>query len=273
MGSSIAVNHNTFATEVLEQSFQKLILVDFFAQWCGPCRMLKPVLEKLAQEYDFVLAQVDIDANPDLAKQYGVEGLPDVRVVSDGQVSQGFVGMLPEPQIRQLLVQLKVKSNLNESLDELYAHATQGRVEQAEEMLAQLLQQYPDDRELLLEAANFYIQADQLSTADALLSKISDYDKAFITQAKSLKALLQFKQIAKETGEAHELDCKFQQAARLVLEEDYSLALQQFLDILTRNRKYREDGARKAMLAVFDLLGNNHPLTQDYRKRLTMALY
>ena len=92
MGISIEVDNTTFDTEVLKNSHKKPVLVDFYATWCGPCKMLKPILEKLVQEYDFILAKVDVDQNPHLAQTYGIEGLPDVRVVSVGEVKTGFVG-------------------------------------------------------------------------------------------------------------------------------------------------------------------------------------
>ncbi|MEM9906578.1 MAG: thioredoxin domain-containing protein, partial [Cyanobacteria bacterium P01_D01_bin.44] len=110
MGTVIEVDQQTFATEVLQRSVDTIVLVDFFAQWCGPCKLLGPILEKLAGEYDFALAKVDIDQNPDLANTYGVEGVPDVRIVRDGKVSEGFVGALDETQLRSRLTQLGISS-------------------------------------------------------------------------------------------------------------------------------------------------------------------
>ena len=121
MGVSVEVDSATFATEVLEASYQKPVLVDFFAQWCGPCKMLKPMLEALAQEYDFVLAKIDIDQSPDLAHTYKVEGVPDVRVVTQGDVNPGFVGVLPEPQLREFLRNLSLKSELDLGLEAVKA--------------------------------------------------------------------------------------------------------------------------------------------------------
>ncbi len=273
MGSSVSVNHANFVTEVIQKSYEKPVLVDFFATWCGPCQMLKPMLEKLVQEYDFVLAKVDIDQNPELAHDYRVEGVPDVRVVVDGQVSEGFVGVLPEPQLRQLLAQLNLKSTLDEALEAIYTETSSGNAEAAQAKLEELLQQYPDNRNLILEAANFYIEANQLETAEKLLSSIPEYDKIYFPRAKSLKAIILFKQVVSQPETSNDLDQQFQQAARFVLQENYEAGLKELLAIVSRDRQYKNDGARKAMLAVFDLLGDDHPLTRGYRKRLTMTLY
>lgn len=273
MGTSILVNQSNFAAEVIDKSFEKPVLVDFFATWCGPCQMLKPMLEKLVQEYDFILAKVDIDQNPELAHEYQVEGVPDVRVVVDGQVNEGFVGVLPEPQLRQLLAQLNLKSSLDEALEAIYNEAATGNVEKAQSQLEALVKEHPGDRGLLLEAANFYLEADQIATAEKLLAEIPEHDKTYFPHAKTLKALIQFKQIANQPTDNSELDQLFQDAARAILSENYEAGLQGFLEIVGKDRKYRNDGARKAMLSVFDLLGDDNPLTKDYRKRLTMTLY
>lgn len=273
MGISISVDSDNFASEVLQKSYEKPVLVDFFATWCGPCQMLKPMLEKLVQEYDFVLAKVDIDQNPELAHTYRVEGVPDVKIVVNGDVSDGFVGVLPEPKLRELLAQLNLKSSLDQSLELVYAEASQGHVEKAQSLLTQLLQEYPNDRGLTLEAANFYIEADQIEKAELLLATIHEYDKPFFSQAQGLKALINFKQMLAESGNASPVEEGFRAGAQAALVGDYEAALQQFLAIVSSDRKFRDDGARKAMLAIFDLLGTEHPLTRDYRKKLTQALY
>ncbi|EKQ69206.1 thioredoxin domain-containing protein [Leptolyngbyaceae cyanobacterium JSC-12] len=272
MGSSITVDQTNFAVEVLEKSHQKPVLVDFFATWCGPCKMLKPMLEALVQEYDVVLAKVDIDENPELAQTYGVQGVPDVRIVMDGVVNEGFVGVLPEPQLRQLMAQLNLKSELESALEELYDKAAIGNVESAQASLEQLLERYPDRRELWLEAANFFIETNQPERAKQLLNQIQPHEKEYMAHVNTLRAILFFKQIAAETTVASDLDTNFQQAAQQVLNQDYQSALESLLDIVMRDRTYRNDGARKAMVEVFNLLGD-HPLVTTYRKRLMTALY
>jgi len=273
MGSSITVNRDNFATEVLEKSHAQPVLVDFFAQWCGPCKMLKPVLEKFAQEYDFILAKVDIDENPTLAHDYGVEGVPDVRVVIDGIVKPGFVGMLPEDKLHDLMAQLNLHSTLDQALEAIYTQASAGNVVEAQAQLNDLLRQYPDNRGLRLEAANFCIEADNLEAAAALLESIPEYEKEYFAKAKALKALIGFKQVVQEAESGNAIDREFQEAAAATLANNYEAALTGFLAIASRDRRYRDDGARKAMLAIFDLLGDDHPLTKEYRKQLTRALY
>lgn len=135
MGTSVDVNSENFMAEVAEKSFEKPVLVDFFAQWCGPCQLLKPMLEKLVQEHDVVLAKVDIDRSPDLANTYRVEGVPDVRVVMQGKMYSGFVGVLPEPQLKDFVTQLSAfyaqlgsKSELELSLESVQQQIAEGNI-------------------------------------------------------------------------------------------------------------------------------------------------
>ena len=277
MGMSIEVTNDNFAAEVVQRSYDKPVLVDFFAQWCGPCQLLKPLLEKLAQEYDFVLAKIDIDQNPELAKTYGVEGVPDVRFVVDGAIANGFVGMLPEPQVRDLLTQLNLKSPLEDGLDAVRAARSSGDLALAKRLFGELIQTHPEDRRLILAAAQFLVSQNSLESAEKLLSIIQEPEKPYFQMAQAVRGLIQFTRelatLPDSDSEAGSLDWQYAQAVRATLAEDYEIALQSFLAIVGRDRKYRQDGARKAMITVFDLLGDDDSLTKDYRKKLMQTMY
>jgi putative thioredoxin len=270
MGVSVDVDSTTFATEVLETSFQKPVLVDFFAQWCGPCKMLKPMLETLAQEYDFVLAKVDIDQSPDLAHTYGVEGVPDVRVVTHGDVNPGFVGVLPEPQLREFLSNLSLKSELELGLEAIRAAIAQGDIEQAKAFFGHLISQFPQSQKLAIAAAKFLISQGSFASAEKLFATVPEGDREYYPQVQVLRELVALKQDANRT---HDLDVPFFAAIEQVLAENYEAALDGLLELVSRDRKYRNDGARKAMVMVFELMGDENPLTSKYRRKLTSTLY
>jgi putative thioredoxin len=272
MGISVEVDRANFATDVLEASFQKPILIDFFAQWCGPCKMLKPMLETLAQEYDFVLAKVDIDQSPDLAHEYSVEGVPDVRVVIQGNVQPGFVGVLPEPQLREFLEKLNLKSELDLGLEAVKAAIAQGEIEQAKAFFGHLIAEFPESPKLAIGAAHFLITQGSIESAEKLLATIQESDREFYAQAQAMRELIALKQ-ASEQPLDHVLDESFFRAVHQVLNEDYEAAMNGFLEIVGRDRKYRHDGARKAMVMVFNLMGEGNSLTKQYRRKLTSTLY
>lgn len=272
MGISIDVNQNTFMGDVIEASYQQPVLLDFFAQWCGPCQLLKPILEKLVQEYDFVLAKVDIDQNPELANSYQVEGVPDVRVVSQGEVFPGFVGVLPEPKIRELLNQFNLQSDLETGLEKARTAVAAGELDKAKAVFARLIEQYPQSRALAIEAAKFLILQDKLGSAEKLLAFIEEHERDHYAQADALRNLIQLK-LESQNPPQHDFDPAFFEAVQQTIMGEYEAALQNLLAIVAKDRKYRNDGARKAMLMVFSLLGDTHPLTMRYRKQLTQTLY
>ncbi|MDB9528105.1 tetratricopeptide repeat protein [Oscillatoria sp. CS-180] len=273
MGAVVEVTSPTFEEAVLEQSFQKPVVIDFFAQWCGPCQLLKPLLEKLTQDYDFVLAKVDIDESPELARIYQVEGVPDVKVALQGQVYNGFVGMLPEPQLREFLEQLDLKSTFDEAMESLAAVKATGNKQQLSETYTALLSTYSDRPELVLEAAQFFLTQGNLSEAETLLDNVDPLQRPYGDQAVAMRSLIEFHQIAAELTPATEADQLYWAGAKAAISDDYETAMEQFLTLVERDRKYREDAGRKALLTLFGVLGNDHPLTQTYRKRLMQTLY
>jgi putative thioredoxin len=273
MGVSIDVYDHNFEQEVLEKSYETPVLVDFFATWCGPCQLLKPILTQVAAEYDCIVAKVDIDANSYLASTYGVEGVPDVRVFRNGEVLDKFVGVLPEPELKAFLANCQIRSYLEEGLAAFDRAKAAGKLDLAEQVLSQLQEFFPDRPEVLLTAAQFFIKTDRPELAEPLLAKIRESDREYYPRSQAVKALVEFQREADQPVGTGELDRLYAQACGAVVEERYAEALDAFLEIVRRDRKFRNDGARKAMIAVFDLLGNDNPLTAEYRKQLMLTLY
>lgn len=145
--------------------------------------------------------------------------------------------------------------------------------QKAADLFAELLVKYPDNRPLAIAAAKFYIDENNLEKANDLLSQIQEDEKEFFAEAQAVKALVQFKTECNFPSGDGELDRKFSQACCLTVEGKYEEALELFLAIVESDRSYKNDGARKAMLSIFDLLGSDRSLTKEYRQRLMMVLF
>ncbi len=269
---SVNVTDENFEEMVMEESYKRPVLVDFWAQWCGPCRALKPVLEKLAKEYDFLLAKINVDENPNIAQEFGVQGIPDVRIFINGKEVDKFVGALPESRLRDLLSKY-IKSEIDKKLEEAKMEILSGNREKAEQIYKELLEKYPDNKALILEAAQFFINENKLDEAEKLLNTIKEYDKEYFVKAQAIKELVNFKRICEELQPENELDELYKKASCEVLEGKYEDALKDFLQIVQKDKNYRDEAGRKGMVAVFNLIGEGNPLTKEYRKKLAMALY
>jgi len=267
----IDINSENFS-EILEKSYDNVVVVDFWAPWCGPCIALKPILEKLAGEFGFILAKVNTDENPDIAQEFGVHGIPDVRIIKDGKVVDKFVGALPESQVRKIIGKY-AKSPTDKVIEEANMLILAGNREGAYDLYKRAISEYQDNKKLILEAAKFFIKLNKLKDAEDLLNKIKEYDKEYFTQAQALKEFIELKKECENTNLQTELDKMFAQASCYAVEENYEEALKLFLEIVKKDRNYKNDGARKAMVSIFTLLGESNPLTKEYRKKLAIWLY
>lgn len=276
-----------FERLVIENSFHKPVLVDFWAEWCSPCKALMPVLQKIAEEYqgELLLAKVNCDLEQNVVAQLGIRSLPTVVLFKDGQPVDGFAGAQPESAIRAMLephVQAPAAPEAD-VLESAKAAFGEGRIGEAEALLKQLLSEDNENAPALILYARCLAERGELAEAETVLNAVPADDAhkqalagaraqlTFLRQAIDLPEVALLKsRLAKDAADdeaAHQL--AIQQLAR----QQYEAALDGLMGLFMRNRHYADGVAHKTLLQVFDLLGNDHPLVTQYRRRLYQALY
>ncbi|MEX0805994.1 MAG: thioredoxin [Candidatus Binatia bacterium] len=279
---TIEVGEDNFESAVVERSHQIPVVVDFWAPWCGPCRVLGPVLEKLAEEYagKIVLAKVNVDDNPALAGAFGIQGIPAVKLIKDGQIAGEFTGALPEPAVREMLSRY-LPSEYDTQAQEAATLEEEGKGAQAKAIYQSILDAEPNHAKALLglgrllmnegdrDGALNYLEkislaADERKDADRLIARLQlrgddNADEATLRE--------------KLAAEPDSPEARFNLAQALAANENFEEALAQFLNIVKSDRNFRDDGARKAMVQIFDVLPPDDPLTDQYRSELAKVLF
>jgi putative thioredoxin len=282
---SFDVGTADFQEKVLDASHRAPVLVDFWAEWCAPCRVLKPVLEKLAVDYGgrFILAKLNSDKNQELAARFGVRSIPNVKAFVNGRMVNEFTGALPEGQIRAFIDGL-----LPSPAEPLRAAAREARArgdaDVACSLLADALQLDPANEDALLDLAEIHLDRHQAEAAQAILAPLvhraRDAARLNALQAR-LKLIAAGAGIdavtlaARVAANVDDLDARLQLAHALALAHDYRPALEHLLAIVRRDRKWQEEAARKAMLDLFTLLGGDPQyadLVREFRIQLARTL-
>ncbi|KPA91629.1 thioredoxin [Pseudomonas asplenii] len=275
-----------FDQSVIQNSFHKPVLVDFWAEWCAPCKALMPMLQQIAESYqgELLLAKVDCDAEQDIVARFGIRSLPTVVLFKDGQPVDGFAGAQPESAVRAMLdphVQMPPPAAAD-PLEQAQALFGEGRVAEAEATLVALLNEDNSNAKALILYARCLAERGELGEAQTVLDAVKgDEHKAALAGA---KAQLTFLRQAADLPDAADLKARlaqnpqddeatFQLAIQQLARQQYEAALDALLKLFTRNRGYSEGLPHKTLLQVFDLLGNDHPLVTTYRRKLFAALY
>jgi putative thioredoxin len=277
------VTRDSFQSQVVEASHTVPVLVDFWADWCGPCHMQMPVLVKLVDEYagKFLLAKVNTDTERHLAQEHDIRSLPTMRLYRDGQVVEEILGAQTESTLRALLDPYIERDSDKLRLAALDAHQ-QDRTEEAISMLRAAQEADPENNRVQFSLIGLYLDAGRLGEAESLLEALP-WAVQEEADARKLRALLNFARNAEDAAPIEELEqqrenqpgdsqTRYRLAARYVLTDRLQEAMDELLYIIRNDRSFGDDAARKGLLAVFELLGEEDELVATYRRKLSAAM-
>ncbi len=271
----VDVTEADFEYEVLSYSQNHPVVVDFWATWCRPCKVLGPMLEAMAKEANgmFRLARVDVDQNPNLALRYGVRSIPTVKAFTNGQVVGEFAGVIPEERLREFLSRITPPSPQQLQQEKAEGLLFMHQYIEAEKVYRELLEQAADLPGCLLGLAKALLMQNKSGEALNILrifpaSRLYNTAMLLLPYAEDLVSLANGK-LPDDTP----LDAAFRTAIRLGSRGNLPAALDGLLDILRQEKTFRQGRARQVVLSLLELLGEEDPQTREYRGELASVLF
>jgi putative thioredoxin len=268
------VTESDFEYEVVAYSNQAPVIVDFWAEWCRPCKTLTPILEKIAVDAggSFRLAKINVDDSPNLALRFNVRSIPNVKAFRDGQVVSEFLGLQPESRVKEFIrnlapsqidLLLEKGQSLLESLNWLEASAT----------FLQFLSKSPNHPGGLLGLLKSMLMLGNYSEVKRILDEFppsSEYASMEVVRP-LYNGLVKGNTDKEKTDDP--LTAEYQNALRLITRGNLPAAMDGLLDVLRQDKHYHNEEVRKVLLGLFEVLGPNHPLTLQYRQELALILF
>jgi putative thioredoxin len=277
-------DEDDFERRVTASSSARAVVVDFWAPWCAPCRLLGPALENVVRSLGgkAALAKVNVDENQGLAAKWNVRGIPAVKVFKSGKVVKELVGALPEAVLRRELSSI-IPSEADELVGEADRLAQEGNTRAAEDGYRKALGVEPGHAAASVRLARIALEKSDVAEAKRLAESVS-LSASEREDAEGILALVGFVEECRTAGDRRaaekqvktdpgNLDAQYRVACCLVVEKRYEEALGNFLAVVERDHHFRDDAAKKAMVRIFSIVGQRSRLADDYRERLTRALY
>ncbi|MDA2938747.1 thioredoxin [Acidobacteria bacterium AH-259-A15] len=278
---TVDVAEDEFSEKVLKASHKRPVVVDFWASWCAPCRMLAPVLEKIAQEFRgaFILARVNTEEAPGLASHFQIRSIPFVMLFKDAEPVDEFVGALPETEIRRFL-----KKHCSSAADQMVSLGREkmesGDFEVARRYFRQALTAEPSYPTALLGLARVAWEMRNLEEMEGYLKEIDPASRE-AEEGDILKARVRLQKLCEEFGGLEacrqhaekNVETQYQLGCCLAAKEHYREALETLLSVVAKDRAFRDEAPRKAMLDIFKIVGNRSPLAEEYRTRLSRTIF
>lgn len=285
---SIDVTDDNFQTEVIEKSSSVPVLVDFWAEWCQPCQMLKPVLEALAEEYKgkFILAKVNSDNNQQLAALFGVRGIPNVKAIYKGKTVNEFSGVLSEADIRKFL-ELVIPNESETYRLQAQTALESGDSEEALQLLDKAIISDENNFKAQIDKAEIYVNSGNMSDAESILKKLpltarqADANTQERVQEIEIKIGISKRSenlpdkaslLAETEKNPTDLQAKLNLANVFIAEQEFESALELLFDIIRQDRQFNDDIARKTVLEIFTLLGPQSDTVREARRKLASLL-
>jgi putative thioredoxin len=268
------VSESDFEVEVLQYSEKKPVVVDFWAEWCGPCRLLGPLLESLAEEGggSFRLAKIHVDRNPNLAKRYNIRSIPAVKAFKGGRVVAEFHGLQPEPRVREFVRSLGVGDTALQ-IEKGQAFLYMQRWKEAETTLRQFLQENPRQPAALLGLAKSLLLQGKPSEAYDLLRTFPDSKELASSAALLPLAKAMASYLTQEQDPDDVLDAAYRNALRLASRGNLLAAMDGVLDVLRQDKRFRGGEARQVVVGLLEVMDPDDTQTRQYRNELASVLF
>ena len=270
------MNHDMkdFNNDIIEQSKKIPVLVDFWAEWCGPCKVLGPVLEKLADKHKdkWVLVKLNTDKNPDLAAKYGIRGIPNVKLFVNGEVVNEFTGALPEHMIEDWLKKA-IPGKSSKRIEEAKRLIEENKDEESIKILEDVHQQEPDNEDAKILLAKLLVFSDLNKAVQ--LSKNVDSKPENYELAESIQTIASLFEKSNNGIVLSESSVRenYLSAIEDLKQQKFDSSLEKFIDVIRNDRDFDNDGARKACIAIFKYLGEENEITLKNRRDFGSALY